>query len=267
MQTFTFSPIGILQCQQKYTYDVPRQGILAEHTGIIELNKGENFEQALQDIEGFERIWLLYVFHENSNWKPLIHPPRGDQKVGVFASRSPHRPNPIGMSCVTLCGVNGRKLYIAQHDLLDGTPILDIKPYIPYADAFPQSAAGWLDHLPPQQPFAIDFSPKVHQILIWFAQHHGPDLGEFIRRELTFNPIADKRKRLSSCGNHRYILAYRTWRIEFSCNLSENHLYINRIFSGYSPEELLPNSPDLYGDKSLHRKFISEFEAGNENIG
>lgn len=259
MSDFTFSPIGTLRCQQKYTYDVPRQGILAEHTGVVELNSGENFEQALQDIDGFERIWLLYVFHENTNWKPLIHPPRGERKVGVFASRSPHRPNPIGISCVTLCGVNGRKLYISQHDLLDNTPILDIKPYIPYADAFPQSAAGWIDQLPQQLPYHIDFLPEVHETITWLTQHHGPDLYEFIRRELTYNPTSSKRKRLTSRGNHHYVLAYRTWRIEFYCHPAENQLLIEHIYSGYSSEELHPLTPDIYGDKDLHRQFYQKF--------
>ena len=109
---------------------------------------------AFRDLAGFERIWLLFVFHRSEGWKPEVRPPRGGGKRSVLATRSPHRPNAIGLSAVELIGVDERALRVRGMDLLDGTPILDIKPYVPYADAFPDARAGWID--------AIDAAQGAH---------------------------------------------------------------------------------------------------------
>jgi len=103
--------------------------------------------EAFRDLAGFERIWLLFVFHRSEGWKAEVKPPRGGGKRSVLATRSPHRPNAIGLSAVELVAVEDRALRVRGMDLLDGTPILDIKPYVPYADAFPQSRAGWIDDI------------------------------------------------------------------------------------------------------------------------
>ena len=109
---------------------------------------------AFRDLAGFERIWLVFVFHRSEGWKPEVRPPRGGGKRSVLATRSPHRPNAIGLSAVELIGVDERALRVRGMDLLDGTPILDIKPYVPYADAFPGARAGWID--------AIDAAQGAH---------------------------------------------------------------------------------------------------------
>ncbi|MGB0132674.1 tRNA (N6-threonylcarbamoyladenosine(37)-N6)-methyltransferase TrmO [Dokdonella sp.] len=111
-------------------------------------------ETAYRDLEGFERIWLIFAFHRSEGWKSEVRPPRGGGKRSVLATRSPHRPNAIGLSAVRLLAVQARALRVCGIDLLDGTPILDIKPYVPYADAFPGSRAGWID--------AIDADQGVH---------------------------------------------------------------------------------------------------------
>jgi len=100
-----------------------------------------------------ERIWILAHLHLNQGYNAKVMPPRGPKKKrGLLATRAPHRPNPIGLSAVTLLGVKGNKLSLGPCDLIDGTPILDIKPYIPYADAFPDAKAGWVDELDPSLP-------------------------------------------------------------------------------------------------------------------
>lgn len=109
---------------------------------------------AFRDLAGFERIWLVFVFHRSEGWKAEVRPPRGGGKRSVLATRSPHRPNPIGLSTVELVAVEEHALRVRGLDLLDGTPILDIKPYVPYADAFPTARAGWID--------AIDASQGRH---------------------------------------------------------------------------------------------------------
>src|SRR5581483_8669087 len=135
-----FHPIGYIHTPYQERYSAPRQpGLLRDSEvsirqtrSTIVLNEGENFEQALEDLEGFEKIWLIYVFNRNEYWKPKVYPPRGERrKRGLFATRSPHRPNPIGLSLVDLINIDGRNVTVGNVDLLDGTPILDIKPYIP----------------------------------------------------------------------------------------------------------------------------------------
>lgn len=108
-------------------------------------------EQVVHDLHGFERIWLIFAFHLSEGWKSMVKPPRGGPKRGVLATRSPHRPNSIGLSAVELIKVEGRTLHLRGVDLLDGTPVLDIKPYVPYADAFPGAKAGWIDELDAEQ--------------------------------------------------------------------------------------------------------------------
>ena len=159
---FTFKPVGYVYCGQQYRSEAPRQGVFAENEGIIRFEKGHNFEhiisldkqielnfeQALADLKGFSRIWVIFCFHLNDNWKPLVQPPVVGQKkkVSVFATRSPHRPNPIGMSCVELIKVDGLDVHIRDFDMLNDSPVLDIKPYIPRVDSFPDAQIGWLEN-------------------------------------------------------------------------------------------------------------------------
>jgi tRNA (adenine37-N6)-methyltransferase len=133
--------------------DAPHQSTVVEGTetgnaaeAMIEFTAGFP-PQAYRDLAGFERIWLIFSFHRSEGWKAEVRPPRGGGKRSVLATRSPHRPNAIGLSAVELVGVEEGALRVRGIDLLDGTPVLDIKPYVPYADAFPDSRAGWIDEL------------------------------------------------------------------------------------------------------------------------
>jgi tRNA-Thr(GGU) m(6)t(6)A37 methyltransferase TsaA len=257
-------PIGIFRCDQQYTYDSPRQGTLATAaTGVVELAKGRNFEQALQDLAGFERIWLLYLFHQNTNWKPVVRPPRGDRKVGVFASRAPYRPNPIGMSCVRLAGVEGTRVLVAEHDLLDGTPILDIKPYLPYADSFPEARAGWVDELA-EPEFAVVFGPVAAAQLLWLEERGLVALRPFLTEQLAVRPTDPARKRLRQLAPDRWEIAYRTWRAEF--RLMPGRIEVLSVRSGYTPAELADGT-DPYSDKDLHRALIAQVAGGGTGGG
>lgn len=148
-----FEPIGFVQSCFKEKFGIPRQPLLIpEADGAIVLKKDPDLKTALRGLESFSHLWVIFVFHEHGGkkWKPSIRPPRlgGAKKVGVLASRSPHRPNPIGMSVVKLRkvdleGRSGPIIYIQGGDLLDGTPVLDIKPYLPYADSIADATSGW----------------------------------------------------------------------------------------------------------------------------
>ena len=157
---FAFQPIAFVQSPYSRRIDAPHQSTVVQGTesgdaaeAVIEFVPGFP-AAAFRDLAGFERIWLVFAFHRSEGWKPEVKPPRGGGKRSVLATRSPHRPNAIGLSAVELVAVEEGRLRVRGLDLLDGTPILDIKPYVPYADSFPDSAAGWID--------ALDASSGLH---------------------------------------------------------------------------------------------------------
>lgn len=252
----TFTPIGVYHSDAKAPYEAARQPLGRVTTlGEVILNSGQLFEQALEDLEGFERVWLIYQFHHNPHWKPKVLPPRGsDKKVGVFATRAPYRPNPIGISSVKLINVTGLKLQIEGADLLDGTPILDIKPYLPYADAFPDVATGWLGN---PEPWTVTFSAAASEEISFLASRGLGQLQDFIQNQLEHDPLNADKKRVT-VERETAVLAYKTWRVRFSHQDSEKRLVVNEIFSGYQDAELAAQE-DRYKDKHLHREFLNRF--------
>jgi len=161
-----FPPIAFVRSPYARRIDAPHQATVVEGTesgalaeATIEFVEGLP-EAAFRDLAGFERIWLVFVFHRSEGWKAEVRPPRGGGKRSVLATRSPHRPNAIGLSAVELVAVEERALRVRGMDLLDGTPILDIKPYVPYADAFPSSRAGWIDAIDAAQGHHSAPGPK-----------------------------------------------------------------------------------------------------------
>lgn len=134
-------------------FGIPRQaGLVPELRARIVFEKEYRVPDALRGIEGFSHLWLIWQFSENvrDTWSPTVRPPRlgGNTRMGVFATRSPFRPNPIGLSCVKIEGVDfdtpdGPVITVSGADLMDGTPIFDIKPYIPYADCRPEASDGF----------------------------------------------------------------------------------------------------------------------------
>ena len=153
-------------------FGVPRQSGLVDTPAQIVFEPEYRNIDALRGIEGFSHLWLLWQFDraERERWSPTVRPPRlgGNQRMGVFATRSPFRPNPVGLSCVKLIGLTqtteGPVLEIQGADLVDGTPILDIKPYLPYCDSYPEARGGWTDGLE-TVPLHVDFCPELFQTL------------------------------------------------------------------------------------------------------
>lgn len=258
MNRFEVTPIGTLYCPQYYRYQQPRQGSYARNRGKIVLEKGHNFEQALQDLEGFSHIWVVYLFHLNQTWRPLVNPPVNPdgKKKGLFATRSPHRPNRIGISCVKLHSVDKANLTldIENFDLLDKTPIVDIKPYIVSADCHPEATRGWL---PSELDYwNLHFTKSVTDQMDWIFSQTGFDLHEFCEIQLSLDPVNGQRKRVQQHGD-LWQLAFRTWRILFTLYENERSITIEKVLSGYSEEDLLETN-DTYKDKEIHRIFLKK---------
>ena len=148
-------PIGYIKSAYKSKFGVPRQAGLADVSAVIELLPEYGIPEAFRGLEEFSHIWLLWEFsHCNrAGWTPTVRPPKlgGNKRVGVFATRSPYRPNSVGLSCVELEEIEHKDgtvfLYIKGADLMDGTPIYDIKPYLPYTDCRPEASGGFTDRL------------------------------------------------------------------------------------------------------------------------
>jgi len=139
----TFKPIGIIHSEHKNNQTIPIQPVFAcGCRGIAELLP--EFEKGLKDIDGFSHLHLIYYMHKAGEPALIVKPYMGDQLRGVFATRSPKRPNPIGLSVVRLIGRDGGRLYLDNVDILDGTPLLDIKPFVARFDHRMNSRAGWL---------------------------------------------------------------------------------------------------------------------------
>ena len=149
----------IANIKNDYTskFGIPRQSGLLDNESTIIFKPEYRNNEALRGLEGFSHIWLIWEFSESKieNWKPTVRPPKlgGNKRMGVFATRSPFRPNPIGLSCVkiksiNLTGENAPTITVIGADLMNGTPIYDIKPYIPYSDAHPEANGGFAtEHL------------------------------------------------------------------------------------------------------------------------
>lgn len=247
------TPIGIYHTSQVFKYDAGRQTDEHSASGYIELFPGHNFEQALIGLDMFSHIWVLFQFHQNKDWKPMTLPPRGsEQKVGVFATRSPYRPNGIGMSATLLTRIEGRKIYLESSDLLDGTPILDLKPYLNFADSFPEASLGWIQ----DQKFEISFSETAQKQLAFLKDQGLLQIFSFLKHQLQYQPTDSRRKRVQKVSENHFVIAYRTWRAAFVLN--EFEVLITEVFSGYPVLEL--SAPeDTYQDKNLHRTFLQAF--------
>lgn len=227
---YSLNPIGFVESHLKERYETPHQGVFGGDTNsVIKLEKNKNFEQALKDLEGFERIWVIYLFHLNDSWKPLVTPPRNDgNKVGVFASRSPHRPNGIGLSCVTLNRIEGLDIYISNSDILDGSPVLDIKPYLPWSDSFPESKTGWAK-TGERIVYTLEFTEDALAICNRIFEEDGVNLAGYARVQLAFDPSDTTRKRVNQVSTDEFGLTYRNWQIIYKIDESKSSVTITNI--------------------------------------
>ena len=165
------SPIAYIRTEFPEKFGIPRQsGVVASLRGKIVFAPEYRNPDALRGLEGFSHIWLIWEFSANrreGDWQTTVRPPSlgGNERVGVFATRSPFRPNPIGLSCVEIDRIEmetpeGPVIYVKGADLMDNTPIYDIKPYIRYADARPHASCGYVDSLP-ERKLTVEMSAEI----------------------------------------------------------------------------------------------------------
>jgi len=229
-EKLNIDPIGTLHSELVHRYETPRQGILAgSRIAEIHLNPHRNYEQAVKDLEGFERLWIIYWFHKSLSWKPLVNPPRQlGTKVGVFATRSPFRPNQIGLSCVKLERVEGLRIIISESDILDGSPILDIKPYLPYSDSFPSAATGWVKSRT-EEIFEVEFDTEAQNLADQIKESRGVNLFNYASVQLQFDPKNISRKRISTEDNILYKLDYQKWQMIYLVDETQRKVFVKSI--------------------------------------
>jgi len=192
MAQYTIETIGIVRTCFPEKFGIPRQAALAPAAkGQLILEPPYNDPACIEGLDNSSHIWLSFIFHENiaQGWKPKVRPPRlgGNQKMGVFATRSPFRPNGIGLSVVALESIeqthNGICLHLAGVDLVDGTPIVDIKPYVPYTDSVVTARNSFAEHTPQLSP--VSFTKNAQDFL---SQHSDTNLQDLITQVLQQNP-------------------------------------------------------------------------------
>ena len=255
---YAFDPIGIVRSPFGERADAPRQASVApDATGRIELFPGRGFEDALDGLTAWEYAWVIFVFHKNveesRGWKPKVLPPRSEQKRGVFSTRSPHRPNPIGLSAVQIERVEGLVVHVRRLDILDGSPVLDLKPYVAYADALPDARAGWLETRDPIAAWDVAYTEAAREELAWLRQN-GVGLKAPIDAALALGPQPHAYRRIRVVGTGMQ-LALKDWRVDFG--VDGRHIVVTSVRTGYRPNELAtPSTPEV------HRAFTARFPRG-----
>ncbi|MCP4747238.1 MAG: tRNA (N6-threonylcarbamoyladenosine(37)-N6)-methyltransferase TrmO [Desulfobacteraceae bacterium] len=196
MEHVTFNPIGYIRSCFPEKFGIPRQpGLVSEATAILEIAPFFRRFEAFRRLETFSHLWIIFIFHEcmREDWKPTVRPPRlgGNQRVGVFASRSGFRPNPIGQSVVELISIEKQKNILKLHlqgiDMMDNTPVLDIKPYLPYADQVPHARPGYAG-TPPERVLKVTFSDTASKTCSDIEQHLYPNFKRTVEKLLSLDP-------------------------------------------------------------------------------
>lgn len=181
--------IGLVESCFIDKFGTPRQpGLAPTSRGFIKISQEFQPQDSLQGLEEFSHLWVIFLFHKNSTssrFHAKVHPPRlGQEKVGVFSTRSPHRPNPLGLSLVKIESVEKDGIWVSGIDLIDGTPVVDLKPYLPYVESIPEAQSGWAQHSPkPVFEVRILCLEKLEK---WKSQR--PEIESLIRETLQFDP-------------------------------------------------------------------------------
>jgi len=198
LQPYSFQPVAVVKSCFKTKFGIPRQpGLVREARGKICFLPPYNQPNCVRGLEDFSHLWVVFVFHEaiRDGWKATVRPPRlgGDKRIGVFASRSPFRPAPIGLSVVRLenviLGQHGKvQLEVSGLDLVDGTPVLDVKPYVPYADSIPDAVGGFAPEPPNPNAITVEVSESAEKSFAVLSKRGFSDLRSLALRMIGEDP-------------------------------------------------------------------------------
>lgn len=261
--TLILRPIGFVRTGKAVKFEALHQpDESAEENSVLELLPQEELRRGLQDLEGFSRIWLIWWFHRNETWRSLVLPPRGPaHRRGVFASRSPHRPNAIGMTPVKLLGIVGFNLHLGPCDLVDGTPVFDIKPYIPAYDAFPEESSGWLkeaDEWERRKPtYVVSFSEICRAQIDWLREVWGIDFRGRLQELLSRDPTPHRTRRIRNKGDGVLEIGCGAWRARF--RVVANEVRIERIRPGFPLHSLLTYDAAEIPDATAQLEFLKRW--------
>ena len=258
-------PIGFIRTGKKVKFQARHQPLEVEpERNVLELLPGNNFEQALHDLAGFSRVWLVWWFHRNEGWRPHVMPPRGPAKRrGVFATRSPHRPNPLGLTPVQLIEIKGRKLILGACDLVEGTPVFDIKPYIPAYDAFPEAKAGWIDDVDAAMAapaiYRVTFSALAEAQAVWLQTGWQIDFRDRVIELLGRDPTPHRTRRITSRrGTEWFLIGCGAWRVVFA--VRDREVTVQALEPGY-PQRFLNDPARVEGlpDRAAQLAFLDRW--------
>lgn len=261
--SLTLTPIGFIRTGKQVKFQARHQPVDGEvECNVLELLPGVNFEQALQDVAGFDRVWLLWWFHRNQTWRPLVLPPRGPaQRRGVFATRSPHRPNPLGMTPVRLLGVKGRCLLLGACDLVEGTPVFDVKPYVPAYDSFPEAKAGWIEEVDTlsTEParFTVNFSPLADEQAQWLKTEYGVEFTTRLTELLARDPTPHRTRRIRKRAAGGLEIGCGAWRAAFG--VEAQCVTITALETGYPLRFLNREGYEAVPDREAQLAFLGRW--------
>ena len=242
---YQFSPVGVVHSCYRTKFGIPRQsGLINQADGEIELLPPYNQPNIIRGLEAFSHIWIIFIFHQNlrDGWKATVRPPRlgGDRRLGVFATRSPFRPVPIGLSAVKLTGIEQRPhgkllLKVSGLDLVDGTPVLDIKPYLPYADVIPEATGGFAPEAP-ETVLQVTVAPEAEAVLV----HRGEKFRELCVRVVSSDP----RPAYQRIPGREYQCYLEDCEIVWQAGEQPNQAHILRVNEHTAPPEAV--AEDLF---------------------
>lgn len=234
---YSFAPIGYIQSCFTEKFGVAKQSMMiSQARGVLKFNPDPTYRNSLNHLHEFSHLWIIFVFHKNiaKGWKPLINPPRLDapKQVGVFASRSPHRPNPIGMSVVKIEAIDlfapgGIELHLSGLDILDGAPVLDIKPYLAFADSFSDATQGWASQS--IQKYRVEFSPESARAIQESGSRYHPNLQALLQQMLELDPRPTsqrKRSAIESAESEGLVFAFRIFAFDVKWKIHNKGIFV-----------------------------------------
>ena len=252
-------PIGVLRTPYAELAEVPRQPRLANVRARIELVSGLGLEDAIADLEGWDYLWVLTWMHRAVGWRPKVQPPRSERKRGVLSTRAPHRPNPIGLSAMRIVSIDGLTIEVEECDAVDGTPVLDLKPYVPWADAIPGARTGWLEPpegarpggerpADPRPTWPVTIADRAREHLAFLCEH-GIDLEERLVYALSLGPQPHAYRRIVE-DERGWRIAVKEWFARFE--VRGDRIEVTAIESGVKPRNLARAA-------EIHRTFVARF--------